>query len=128
LDSAHKSGDAWVRIASSVQAWIVLRWEDPQRLEPILTPVCLISINAPPAETARWKRCLPRLAPINVWISKGFYSHRLRLITVGEHAGQDFEALIDSSKIFPDDVSIQAPAIRLTDESKMINQTFHSNR
>ena len=37
----------------------------------------------------------------------------------------EFEALIDSSRIFPDEVSIQAPAIRLTDESKMINQTFH---
>jgi len=30
LDSAHKSGDAWVRIASSVQAWIVVHWEDPR--------------------------------------------------------------------------------------------------
>jgi hypothetical protein len=48
-DSAHKSGDAWVRIASSVQAWIVAHWEDPQRLEPIRIPVCLIPINAPPA-------------------------------------------------------------------------------
>jgi hypothetical protein len=50
LDSAHKSGDAWVRTASSVQAWIVVHWEDPQRLEPILIPAHLIPINAPPAE------------------------------------------------------------------------------
>jgi hypothetical protein len=49
-DSAHKSGDAWVRIASSVQAWIVGHWEDPQRLEPICIPEHLIPINAPPAE------------------------------------------------------------------------------
>ena len=27
---AHKSGDAWVRIASSMQAWIVIHWEDPR--------------------------------------------------------------------------------------------------
>jgi hypothetical protein len=50
LDSAHKSGDAWVRIASSVQARVVLHWEDPQRLEPIRIPAHLIPINAPPAE------------------------------------------------------------------------------
>src|SRR6266542_6166878 len=50
LDSAHKSGDAWVRIASSVQAWNVVHWEDPQRLEPIRIPAYLIPINAPPAE------------------------------------------------------------------------------
>jgi hypothetical protein len=50
LDSAHKSGDAWVRIASSVQAWVVVHWEDPQRLEPIRIPAHLIPINAPPAE------------------------------------------------------------------------------
>jgi len=50
LDSANKSGDAWVRIASSVQAWIVGHWENPQRLEPICIPAHLIPINAPPAE------------------------------------------------------------------------------
>jgi hypothetical protein len=50
LDSAHKSGAAWVRIASSVQAWIVVYWEDLQRLEPIRIPAHLIPINAPPAE------------------------------------------------------------------------------
>jgi len=50
LDSTHKSGDAWVRIASSVQAWIVVHWEDPKRLEPIRIPAHLIPINAPPAE------------------------------------------------------------------------------
>jgi hypothetical protein len=50
LDSAHKSGDAWVSIASSVQAWIEVYWKDPQRLEPIRIPAHLIPINAPPAE------------------------------------------------------------------------------
>jgi len=49
-DSAHKSGDAWVRIASSVQAWIVAHWENPQRMEPIRIPAHLIPINAPPDE------------------------------------------------------------------------------
>jgi len=52
----------------------------------------------------------------------GYFIHK---IWVGGEP--EFEALIDSSRIFPDEVSIQAPAIRLTDESKMINQTFHSN-
>src|SRR5262245_41948410 len=33
-----------------------------------------------PPKTARWKRCVPRLALINVWISKGFYLHSLQLI------------------------------------------------
>jgi hypothetical protein len=47
---AHKSGDAWVRIASSVQAWVVVHWGDPQRLGPIRIPARLIPINAPPAE------------------------------------------------------------------------------
>ena len=50
MNPAHKSGDAWVRIASSVQAWIVVHWEDPKRLEPIRIPAHLIPINAPPAE------------------------------------------------------------------------------
>jgi hypothetical protein len=49
LDSTHKSGDAWVRIASSVQAIVVHR-EDPQRLEPVRTPAHLIPIYSPPAE------------------------------------------------------------------------------
>jgi hypothetical protein len=79
LNSEHKSGDAWVRIASSVQSWIVVHWEDPQRLEPLRIPARLIPINAPAAETARWKRCVPRLALINVWISKGFYLHSIQL-------------------------------------------------
>jgi hypothetical protein len=83
-DSAHKSGDAWVRIASSVQAWIVVHWEDPRRLEPIRIPAHLIPINATSAETARWKRCVPRLAPINVWISKGFYLHSLQLTVLAQ--------------------------------------------
>src|SRR6266540_2090567 len=85
LDSAHKSGDAWVRIASSVQAWNVVHWEEPQRLEPICIPAHLIPINAPPAETVRWKRCVPRLALINVWISKGFYLHSLQLNKARQH-------------------------------------------
>jgi hypothetical protein len=46
----HKSGGAWVRIASSVQALVVVNWEDPQRLEPIRIPAHLIPINAPLAE------------------------------------------------------------------------------
>jgi len=50
LDSVHKSGDAWVRIASSVQAWVIVNRDDPQRLEPIRIPADLIPINAPPAE------------------------------------------------------------------------------
>jgi hypothetical protein len=50
LDSAHKSGDAWVRIASSVQAWNVVHWEDPQRPGPIRIPAHSIPINAPLAE------------------------------------------------------------------------------
>jgi len=50
LDSTHKSGDAWVRIASSVQALYVVPWEGPQRLEPLRIPAHLIPINAPPAE------------------------------------------------------------------------------
>jgi hypothetical protein len=79
LNSEHKSGDAWVRIASSVQSWIVVHWEAPQRLEPLRIPARLIPINAPAAETARWKRCVPRLALINVWISKGFYLHSIQL-------------------------------------------------
>jgi hypothetical protein len=33
----------------------------------------LIPINTSLAETARWKRCVPRLAPINVLIAKVFY-------------------------------------------------------
>jgi hypothetical protein len=45
----HKSGDAWVRIASGVQAWNLVHWEDPQRPEPIGIPAHLIPINAPPA-------------------------------------------------------------------------------
>ena len=50
LDSAHKSVDAWVRIASSVQAWILLHWEDSRRPQPIRISAHLIPINAPPAE------------------------------------------------------------------------------
>jgi hypothetical protein len=61
LNSVHKSGDDWVRIASSVQTWIIVHWEDPQRLEPIRIPVRFIPINAPPAETARWSDAYPGL-------------------------------------------------------------------
>jgi len=46
MKPVHKSGGAaWVRIASSVQS----------QLDGPLLP------NAPPAETARWKRCYPGL-------------------------------------------------------------------
>jgi len=50
LNPERKSGDAWVRIASSVQAWVIEHWEGPQRLEPIRIPAHLIPINASPAE------------------------------------------------------------------------------
>jgi hypothetical protein len=39
----------------------------------------LMLINASLAETARWKRCEPRLAPINVLIAKIFYLHSFQL-------------------------------------------------
>jgi len=54
MNPAHKSGDAWVRIASSVQSRTLAQ----------------LLFNAPLAETARWKRCVPRFAPINVLIAK----------------------------------------------------------
>src|SRR5215510_3745226 len=47
LRPAHKSGDApWVRVASSAQS----RLDGP------------LFHNAPPSETARWKRCVPHLS------------------------------------------------------------------
>src|SRR5262245_46457886 len=65
LKTVHKSGgEPWVRIASSVQS----------QLDSPLLP------NAPSAETARWKRCVPRLPPIIGLIAKGFYLHRLQII------------------------------------------------
>ena len=54
MNPEHKSGDAWVRIASSVQ----------------YRTLAQLLFNAPLAETARWKRCVPRFAPINVLIAK----------------------------------------------------------
>ena len=64
LKSMYKSeGVPWVRIASSVQS----RWDDPSLL------------NAPLAETARWKRCVPRLAPITVLTAKVYYLHGFHL-------------------------------------------------
>ena len=60
----HKSGDAWVRIASSAQS---------RTFAPSF-------FNAPPAETARWKRCVPRFAPINALIAQAIFSHTLQLI------------------------------------------------
>src|SRR5262245_41801872 len=85
LDSAHKSGDAWVRIASSVQAWVVVHWEDPQRLEPIRIPTRLIPINEPPAEDCtleamRTQACANQCMvfkvllfalPSYIWVEKG---------------------------------------------------------
>src|SRR5215510_6007415 len=53
-------GASWVRIASSVQS----RFDGP------------LLHNAPPAETARWKRCVPRFPPITVLIAKGCYQSR----------------------------------------------------
>jgi hypothetical protein len=59
MNLAHISGDAWVRIASSVQS----------------RTLALSFFNALPAETARWKRCVPRFAPINVLMAMDFYLH-----------------------------------------------------
>src|SRR5215813_11593537 len=42
-----------------------------------------------PPKTARWKRCVPRLALINVWISKGFYLHSLQSILKDHIAYRD---------------------------------------
>src|SRR6266542_2062209 len=66
LNPAHKSGNAWVRIASSVQSR-----EAAHRFS-----------NAPLAETARWKRCVPRFSPINVLIAQWFYLHTIQLCEV----------------------------------------------
>jgi hypothetical protein len=63
LNSEHKSGDAWVRIASGVQAWVIAHLEDPQRLEPIRIPAHLIPINAPPAEDCRLEAMRTQGAP-----------------------------------------------------------------
>ncbi len=72
MKPVHKSGGApWVRIASSVQSW----------LDGLLLP------NAPPAETARWKRCVPRLTSINALIAKVFY---LRTLQLYRHSGKTF--------------------------------------
>ena len=53
MNPAHKSGDARVRIASSAQS----------------RKLAQSFFNALPAETARWKRCVPSFAPINVLIA-----------------------------------------------------------
>jgi hypothetical protein len=63
MNPAPKSVDAWVRIASSVQS----------------RPLAQLLFNAPPARTARWKRRVPRFAPINVLIANWFYLHALQL-------------------------------------------------
>jgi hypothetical protein len=63
MNPAHKSGDAWVRIASSLQSRTLAQ----------------SFFNALPAETARWKRCVPRFAPINAFIAMDFYLHSLQL-------------------------------------------------
>jgi len=54
MNPTHKSGDAWVRIASSVQSGTLAQ----------------SVFNALPAETAGWKRCVPRFAPINALIAE----------------------------------------------------------
>ena len=61
---AHKSGDAWVRVASSVQSHTLAQ----------------SFFNALPAVAARWKRCVPRFAPINVLIAMDFYLHSLQIV------------------------------------------------
>jgi hypothetical protein len=50
LKSIHRLAQAWVRAASSAQAWVVVHREDPQRLESIRIPARLIPINALPTE------------------------------------------------------------------------------
>jgi hypothetical protein len=57
MNPAHKSGTAWVRIASSVRSRTLAQ----------------SFFNALPAETARWKRCVPRFAPINVLIATSLH-------------------------------------------------------
>src|SRR5262245_3708944 len=52
---------------------------DKQIIQARPGPEHLISINAPPTETARWKRCVPRLAPINALIAKVFYMRTLHI-------------------------------------------------
>src|SRR6266545_3881176 len=79
LDPAHKSGDAWVRIASSVQAWVVVHWEDPQRLEPIRIPARLIPINAPPAEDCTLEAMRTQACANQCMDFKGLYLHSLHL-------------------------------------------------
>src|SRR5215468_1134536 len=65
----HKSvSEPWVRAASSAQS----------RLGATLL------LNGSHAETARWKRRVPRLAATTVLIARNFYLHRLHLIS-GRH-------------------------------------------
>jgi hypothetical protein len=63
LNPANKSGDAWVRIASSVQT----------------RRVAQLFFSAHRGATARWKRCVPRFSPINVLIAQWFYLHTPQL-------------------------------------------------
>jgi len=79
-DSAYKSGDAWVRIASSVQAWVVEHWEEPQRLEPILIPEHLIPINAPSAEDCTLEAMRTQACADQCMDFKGLYLHSLQII------------------------------------------------
>jgi len=82
----HKSGEDWVRIASSVQAWAEVHWEDSQRLEPTRIPEHLIPINAPPAEVctleAMYTQASPDLCSEFKWlIASDFNLHSLHLLT-----------------------------------------------
>ena len=61
---AHISGDSWYAALGSVQSGTLAQ----------------SFFNALPAETARWKRCMPRYAPINVLIAMDFYLHSLQVI------------------------------------------------
>ena len=63
---AHKSVDAWVLFASNVQSLTLAQ----------------SFFNALPAETARWKRTVPRFAPINALIAMDFYLHILQLLNL----------------------------------------------
>jgi hypothetical protein len=63
MNPARQSGDAWVLFASSLRS----------------RKIAQSYFNALPAETARWKRTVPRFAPINVLIATDFYLHSLQL-------------------------------------------------
>jgi hypothetical protein len=98
LNSAYKSGDAWVRIASSVQAWVVVHWEDPQLLEPIRNLAHLIPINASPAEDCTLEAMRTQACANQCMDFKGHYLHSLRLTE--RYTEADFRVSITSLPCF----------------------------